>query len=108
MLQLMRRAWLSLTPEPERELPSLIAILRCEGEPSKAEIAAEIARAERLVQHGNPRAWARWLTEARGLARRGDRAADPLVATAAKRTMAVIDNHDALALGLARRERGTK
>jgi hypothetical protein len=98
------RAWLSLTPEPEQELPRAIAALRAGGDPSPAAVAAEADRIERLVLGGRRESWRRWLRETRQLAERG-RDAQP---DEARLALDVIDNHDALALGLQRRERGTK
>jgi hypothetical protein len=97
------RAWLSLTPEPEGELPRAIAALRAgQAEPSATAIAAERERVERLVLRGRRRAWGRWLAETRALA---DRAADRQPHEA-RIALDVIDNHDALCLGLAPRGRG--
>jgi hypothetical protein len=104
-----RRTWLSLTPEPERELPDAIATLRAGGRPSDGEIAAERERVERLVRRGNRGAWTRWIAEARGLIRGRTRSeGDPRLAEAAERAAAVIDNHDALALGITPRGRGSE
>jgi hypothetical protein len=84
-----RRAWLSITPEPERELPEAVAELRGNG-----LIEAERARVERLVMHGSRRAWAAYLAEAAELAR----GAPP--GKARTIVLEVIDNHDNLKLGL--------
>lgn len=100
------KAWLSLTPEPERELPVAIATLRAGGSPSAAQITAERERADRLIRRGNRRAWTRWLSEARGLAGGSRTGTDPQVAEAAELAASVIDNHDALALGITARGRG--
>jgi hypothetical protein len=96
-----RNAWLSLTPEPERELPHAIAALRAGREPSPEAVAAESRRAERLVVGASRRRWQRWLAEVRALAERGEvtRPAD------ARLAREVIANHDALAPGLADRGR---
>jgi hypothetical protein len=102
------KTWLSLTPEPERELPDAIATIRAGGTPSEREVAAERKRADRLVLRGNRRAWTRWLNEARGLARSSRTEGDPRVTEAADRVASVIDNHDALALGITPRGRGAK
>jgi hypothetical protein len=100
----MRRAgshWLSLTPEPEFELPAAIATLRYGGEPGPGDLERERARAERLVVRGSRRRWERWLDEARALARsQGD---DPETEEARAAALDVISNHDALKLGLAER-----
>jgi hypothetical protein len=100
------KVWLSLTPEPERELPDAVATLRAGGCPTAQQIAVERERADRLVRRGNRRAWTRWLTEARGLARSSRTGGDPQVAEAAELAASVIDNHDALALGITPRGRG--
>jgi hypothetical protein len=89
-----RHAWLSITPEPERELPAAIAELREGGPPSPASIAAEEARVERLVTRGSRRAWMAYLAEARGLARAAPHCA------ARELVLDVVDNHDNLKLGL--------
>jgi hypothetical protein len=84
-----RDAWLSITPEPERELPAAVAALRPGG---SAE--AERARIERLVTRGSRRAWTAYLAEAASLAR-----AAP-ACEARTIVLEVIDNHDNLKLGL--------
>jgi hypothetical protein len=97
-----KKAWLSLTPEPERVLPHAIAALRAGDEPSPEAVAAESRRAERLVVGASRRRWRRWLAEVRRLAERGE-AARPADARLARD---VIENHDALGLGIADRSRG--
>jgi hypothetical protein len=99
-----RREWLSITPEPERELPRAIATLKAGGRPSEEAVEHERERAERLVLHGTRRRWRAWLREAERLAGRVDpeRGAGELAA-AREHALAVIDNHDALMLGLSGR-----
>lgn len=73
-----RLAWLALTPEPERELPILVAALRCAADPDAADAdssgpcadnrkagftAAEAERVDQLVLHGTARSWQRYLHE---------------------------------------------
>ena len=87
-------AWLSLTPEPERELPDAVAILRHGSAAPPERLAAERDRVERLI------------VEARSLATAGVRHPDPELRVAAETTIAVIDNHEALRSGLMRRGRG--
>jgi hypothetical protein len=103
----MRRVgsnWLSLTPEPEFELPAAIAMLRSTGEPDPRDLERERARAERLVVRGSRRRWERWLDEARALARsQGASSATEEARAAALDALDVISNHDALKLGLAER-----
>jgi hypothetical protein len=89
-----RHAWLSITPEPERELPAAVAELREGGAPSPGALAAEEARVERLVTRGSRRAWTGYLREAAELARRAPPGA------ARQIVLDVIDNHDNLKLGL--------
>ncbi|HEU0024337.1 MAG TPA: hypothetical protein VFQ12_06890 [Thermoleophilaceae bacterium] len=93
-----RHAWLSITPEPERELPSAVAALRAGGAASAAAVEAEQARAERLVTHGSRRAWAAYLDEAGALARAVPE--DGELGPARALVLDVIDNHDQLKLGL--------
>ncbi|HEX2467530.1 MAG TPA: hypothetical protein VHJ54_04930 [Solirubrobacterales bacterium] len=97
-----RRAWLSLTPEPEGELPRAIAALRAGADPTPEAVAAERRRVERLVLRGRRRAWRRWLAETRALAE----AAEDRQPGEARIALDVISNHDALWLGIARRGRG--
>jgi hypothetical protein len=83
-----RHAWLSITPEPERELPDAVAALR------GSSIAAERARVERLVLRGSRKAWTAYLTEARELARNAPPGKSRDI------VLDVIENHDNLRLGL--------
>lgn len=98
------RAWLSLTPEPEHELPRAIAAMRAGATPPAAAVAAEADRIERLVLGARRRAWRRWLRETRKLAAE---AAERQPAEA-RIALDVIENHDALALGIERRPGGMK
>jgi hypothetical protein len=102
-----RGNWLSLTPEPERELPAAVATLRHGARPSRDALQDEEARFERLVVRARRRAYRRWLADARALAAPHVReGADPELRSAAELTLGVIDNHEALSLGLQRRGRG--
>jgi hypothetical protein len=102
-----RHAWLSLTPEPERELPEAIATLRAGGPPPAGLVEREVARAERLVTHGSRRGWRGYLAEAAELARAAE--GDVALAEARAAIDDILENHENLALGLARRRRrGTK
>lgn len=98
--------WLSLTPEPERELPDAVATLRHGSAAPPERLAAERERVERLIVGARRRAYERWLAEARTLARSRARHSDPDLRAAAETTIAVIDNHEALRSGLMRRGRG--
>jgi hypothetical protein len=98
------REWLSLTPEPERELPDAVATLR-HGSPAPPErVEAERERFERLIVRARRRAYRRWLAEARSLATpHANEHADSGLRSAADLTLSVIDNHEALRAGLERR-----
>ena len=112
-----REAWLSLTPEPERDLPAAIAALRAGGRPTAAEVEAERERAEGLVLRGNRKRWLAWLSEALELAEQHDGASsasrpgapevegDPRLAEARDVLLDVIENHHALEQGLPGRVR---
>jgi len=93
-----RHAWLSITPEPERELPAAIAALRAGGVPGDAEVERERQRVEGLVTHGSRRAWTAYIVEAAALARAAD--GDGELGEARALVLDVIDNHDNLRLGL--------
>ena len=93
-----RHAWLSITPEPERELPAAIATLRAGGVPTDSAIELERRRVERLITHGNRRAWTAYLADAAALARAA--ADEGEVGEARSLVLDVIDNHDNLRLGL--------
>ena len=93
-----RHAWLSITPEPELELPAALATLRAGGPPTEAQVEAERARAERLVLHGSRRAWRRYVAESLALA--GAASGDPAVAEARAVVEDVVHNHNNLELAL--------
>jgi hypothetical protein len=96
------KAWLSLTPEPERELPAALAVLRARGPASRELLDAERTRAERVVLHGSEAAYLSWLAEAAGLAAAaaGQASADDDVARAAAVVRDVVGNQAGLLLGL--------
>jgi hypothetical protein len=99
-----RASWLSITPEPERELPEAVATLsaghRADGSAGADLVAAERARIERLILHGSQRRWLAYLHDVVELivARNGDD--DPDVTAARARATNVIANHHNLLLGL--------
>jgi hypothetical protein len=101
-----RASWLSVTPEPERELPEAVATLVSGRRPSPAAVAAERARIERLVLHGSQRSWLEYLHRVVELIERDAGAsdpagaADPEVRRARSRAVAVIANHHNLLLAL--------
>jgi hypothetical protein len=92
------RAWLALTPEPERELPAAIAVLRAGG--SVPDVAREVARAEALVLRGSEPSYLAWLREAAELAAGRAESDDPAVAHAARLVRDVVGNQAGLLLGL--------
>jgi hypothetical protein len=92
-----RHAWLSITPEPERELPRAVATLRAGGPPEPGAVERETARAEAIVLRGTRRAWRRYLAEAQALAAAAD---DPSLAEARALVEDVVTNHDNLELAL--------
>jgi hypothetical protein len=94
------RAWLALTPEPERDLPAAIAVLRAGGPVPETIVACERARAGALVLRGRERDYLSWLAEAAWLARNGAASADPEVASAAAVVGEVVGNQAGLLLGL--------
>ena len=95
-----RAAWLSVTPEPERELPEAVATLLCGRAPTAGRVDRERLRVERLVLRGSERQWLAYL---RGVVELIDRTADgsdPDVVRARERARAVIANHHNLLLAL--------
>ena len=83
-----RHVWLSITPEPERELPAAIAELR------GSSVEQERRRVEALVTRASKRAWRAYLREVSELAR----SAPP--GEARDTVIEVIENYDNLKLGL--------
>ena len=95
-----RASWLSVTPEPERELPAAVATLERGARAAGEAIAKEAAQIERLVLRGSERRWDRYLHHVVELIddRAGD--VDPDVADAREVAIAVIANHHNLLLAL--------
>ncbi|HEX4011283.1 MAG TPA: hypothetical protein VHX62_14785 [Solirubrobacteraceae bacterium] len=95
-----RATWLSVTPEPERELPAAVATLSAGHRAGAAAVTAERARIERLVLYGTQRRWLAYLHDVIGLIESRSAADDPDVSAARARATAVIANHHNLLLGL--------
>jgi hypothetical protein len=97
-----RAFWLSITPEPERELPEVVATLSCGDAPSADAVIRERERIERLVLRGSTRQWLAYLHEVVELIERSNASADQseVVARARARANAVISNHHNLLLAL--------
>ena len=94
------QSWLSVTPEPERELPAALATLRCGGVPSAAAIEHEREHIERIVLQGGQRDWLDHLSEAVRLIDATEDHTDPAVVRARELAIEVIANHHNLLLGL--------
>ena len=95
-----RVPWLSITPEPERELPAAVATLRCGAAATAAATAEQAAAIEQLVLHGSQRSWHRYLHGVVELIERHGDDTDPDVAEARDVAIAVIANHHNLLLAL--------
>jgi hypothetical protein len=95
-----RASWLSITPEPERELPQAVATLAAGRRAAPEAVAREQARVERLILHGSRRRWLAYLHEVVDLIAAQDATRDPDVAAARERAIAVVANHHHLLLGL--------
>ena len=95
-----RQPWLSVTPEPERELPAAVATLRCGGWAADEAIAQEAARIEELVLRGSERRWDSYLHDVVSLIDQRASDVDPEVARAREVAIAVISNHHNLLLAL--------
>jgi hypothetical protein len=95
-----RASWLSVTPEPERELPEAVATLGMGRRASASAVARERARVERLVLRGSERRWLAYLHHVVGLIESRSTTEDPEVARARELAAAVVANHHNLLLGL--------
>jgi len=95
-----RTVWLSITPEPERELPAVVATLRCGGTAGDWEVAAEAGRIDRLITRSGQRRWLRYLRGVLVLIEARAGSPDPAVRRAGARGAAVLSNHHNLLLAL--------
>ncbi len=95
-----RASWLSVTPEPERELPGAVATLSAGHRVGEQAVARERERVQRLVLHGSQRRWLEYLHEVVQLIDSSAGVDDPDVARARRRATAVIANHHNLLLAL--------
>jgi hypothetical protein len=93
-------SWLSITPEPERELPEAVATLACGARADQAAVASETARIERLVLYGSERRWNAYLHRVVELIEERRDESDPDVSRARARAARVIENHHNLLLAL--------
>jgi len=95
-----RAVWLSITPEPESELPAAVATLRSGAAPTDGEVAAETGRITRLIMRSGQRQWLRYLHGVLVLTESRAASPDPVVRRAARRAAAVLSNHHNLLLAL--------
>jgi hypothetical protein len=95
-----RAEWLSITPEPERELPWAVAALAAGRCPAPDAVAGEHARIERLLLRGSHRRWLSYLHGVVELISERELDDDDDVGHARRLASAVISNHHYLLLGL--------
>jgi hypothetical protein len=95
-----RASWLSVTPEPERELPEAVATLASGARPTDDAIADEATKIERLVLRGSQRSWNRYLHHVVGLIESRAHDDDPDVLRARSLATRVLANHHNLLLAL--------
>jgi len=99
-MAIRRVPWLSITPEPERELPSVVAVLTAGHRVDEDAVRRERLRLQAIVLRHGLRRWLRYLREVLDLLelRAGDE--DPDVQSARLRARIVLINHHNLLLGL--------
>ncbi len=95
-----RSVWLSITPEPEAELPAAVATLRSGALASDEQVSAEAGRIARLITRSGQRSWLRYLHGVLTLVESRLGSPDPAVRGAAVRAAAVLSNHHNLLLAL--------
>jgi hypothetical protein len=95
-----RATWLSVTPEPERELPAAVATLERGPGASEDAVAEEAMKIERLVLRGSQRQWNRYLHRVVELIDARAHDSDPDVAEARSLATRVLANHHNLLLAL--------
>jgi hypothetical protein len=95
-----RVSWLSVTPEPERELPAAVATLRHGRAAPPDAVALERDRIERLVLHGHQREWLSYLHGVVDLIERSSAEGNRELVCARARATVVLANHHNLLLAL--------
>jgi hypothetical protein len=95
-----RASWLSITPEPERELPEAVATLTAGRRADPGAVAAERERIEQMVLRRGQRRWLAYLHGVVELIERRAPSVDPEVRCAGERARLVIANHHNLLLAL--------
>lgn len=99
-MAIRRAAWLSITPEPERELPGAVAVLSAGHLVGDDAVRAERLRLQAIVLRSGLRRWLSYLREVLELIERRTGDDDPDVARARARARVVLTNHHNLLLGL--------
>jgi hypothetical protein len=95
-----RASWLSVTPEPERELPQAVATLTAGRLAPVTAVEGERRRVEWLIVRGGQRRWLSYLHDVVELIDATGGTGDPEVTRARARAAAVIANHHNLLLAL--------
>ena len=95
-----RSVWLSITPEPEAELPAAVATLRSGAPASEWQVDEEAGRIARLITRSGQRSWLRYLHGVLTLIESRAGSSDPAVRCAVVRAVAVLSNHHNLLLAL--------
>jgi hypothetical protein len=95
-----RSVWLSITPEPEAELPAVVATLRSGAPANDWQVDEEAGRIARLITRSGQRSWLRYLHGVLTLIESRAGSPDPAVRRAAIRATAVLSNHHNLLLAL--------
>jgi hypothetical protein len=95
-----RSEWLSITPEPEAELPAAVATLRSGAPANESQVAAEAGRIARLITRSGQRPWLHYLRSVLVLIESRAGSSDPVVRGAVARAAAVLSNHHNLLLAL--------
>ncbi|HTU30904.1 MAG TPA: hypothetical protein VMF07_16065 [Solirubrobacteraceae bacterium] len=99
-MAIRRAAWLSITPEPERELPRAVAVLTAGHQVGDDAVRAERVRLQAIVLRHGLRRWLGYLREVLELIERRTGDDDPDVTHARARARTVLINHHNLLLGL--------
>jgi hypothetical protein len=99
-MAIRRATWLSITPEPERELPRAVAVLAAGRQVGDDAIRAEQNRLQTIVLRHGLRRWLSYLRDVLELIERRTGDEDPDVARARARARVVLANHHNLLLGL--------
>lgn len=94
-----RLCWLGLTPEPERDLPLALAVLRAGGTPEPAALLRQRQHAERVVLRGKDKTWLAYIQAAADHVP-AQPPRDPVLRDAAVVVAEVVLNHHRLLAGM--------